>query len=213
MALGPLLIGLFGVVNWALARRTHDDAHDASDPTQALASLAEQNATRSALDEAFSETSADAGSAYGTTEQLDALQRYAQGAPAAAAASSSTTVPVQASDPTPASPGNSLAIASQSSSSAPVTPSVPSTWVRVEPSPVDATSTAAPDDTATDRASAETAARELHAYIMRTSSANRDRTRIRTLQAAIGVTPDGLIGRETAARIKALTGLRIPGLS
>ena len=77
----------------------------------------------------------------------------------------------------------------------------------------EATHTAAPDDTATDRASAETAARELHAYIMRTSSSTRDRTRIRTLQSAIGVTPDGLIGRETAARIKALTGLRIPGLS
>lgn len=63
-------------------------------------------------------------------------------------------------------------------------------------------------------AGAASAARALHAYIMSTPSARRDRTRVRTLQAAIGgVTVDGLIGRETAARIRELTGLRIPGLS
>lgn len=212
MALGPLLIGLFGVVNWALARRTdQEDARDASDPTQSLATLAEQNATRSALDEAFSETSADGGSAYGTASQLAALSQYAQGASSPASSSTATSVAVEtpaasspaASSSTPTSNANAITTNTTSAE-------VPSTWVRVDATPVDATAAPSAEDTA----SAATAARELHAYVMRTSSSQRDRTRIRTLQAAMGgVAVDGLIGRETARRILALTGLRIPGLT
>lgn len=65
-----------------------------------------------------------------------------------------------------------------------------------------------------DDESARSAARALHAYVMRTPSSRRDRVYVRAMQAAMGgIAVDGLIGRATAARIKALTGLRIPGLS
>lgn len=62
--------------------------------------------------------------------------------------------------------------------------------------------------------SAIAAARQLHAYVLRTPRSARDRVFIRARQAAMGgVTVDGLIGRQTAARIRELTGLRLPGLS
>lgn len=63
--------------------------------------------------------------------------------------------------------------------------------------------------------SPESAARKLHRIATTTQANARGPLRefIRAMQTIIGVTPDGLIGREVARRVLALTGLRIPGLT
>lgn len=98
---------------------------------------------------------------------------------------------------------------STSSTSVPVDTapaSVPASWV---PVPAEQEPALNADDD-----SAREAARQLRAYIVSTTPARRDRTRIRALQAAMGgITVDGLVGRETARRIFDLTGLRIPGIA
>ena len=164
-----------------------------------------------------------------------ALDELATSSPAtstvpATAQGSSTSVPVgaQGSSSTPPLSESERASllgdqgAAGASSPASSTPSVPAHWVPVSASTpaVETSSASIPVDTdgtpspVVDDESARSAARALHAYILRTPASRRDRVYVRSLQAAMGgVTVDGLIGRQTAARIRALTGLRIPGLS
>lgn len=190
---------LFVFASWMLGARSSDPAsssESSEDPTEPLRSLAASvpsSPARAALDEALSGVSADAGSAYGTPGQLAALEAIARGP--------GTMVAVSQSAPSSAGPrgeGESVA------------------RVGLEPSsPTPSSAALGPIESAlAPSVSREAAARQLHAYVMRTSSASRDRALIRSLQTAMGeVRVDGLIGRETAARIRALTGLRIPGLS
>jgi hypothetical protein len=169
------------------------------------------------------------------TSPLDAIA--ASPAPSSALAqTSSASVPVAPVAPVaPVSSSELAALTAPAATAAtpevPATPSVPASWRPVSSSelaaltapaatpalPAGDDGASAPLTAAEEReamAGAQSAARALHAYIMSTSSARRDRVRVRALQAAMGgVTVDGLIGRETAARIRELTGLRIPGLS
>ena len=197
---------LFGLAAWVLGRGRASSSpaeSDTSDPTAALADLSRSipsEPVRVALDDAFLRASADGGSAYGTAADLAALERVAsspaaaQGSPAAAPA-----VPAELRDVEPARVPLDTPAAAQAPPTGRVyvaaTESVPTVYGTVTESP-------------------ESSARKLHAYVMRTTSGARDRGYIAGLQRAMGgVVDDGLIGRGTAARILALTGLRIPGLS
>lgn len=140
-------------------------------------------------------SSADGQTAFLTEREVDALL-----SPAPAVSSPAPVV----SSPVPASSATSTT----TSESVPVGPApAPSSPAPVVSSPV---------LTGDVLDSPERAARALHRIATTTTSASRGplRTQIRAYQAAMGgIVADGLIGRSTAARIRTLTGLRIPGLS
>lgn len=193
----------FAIASWALGRRASaptSTAHeDTSDPTAALSDLSRSipsEPVRVALDDAFLRASADGGSAYGTAADLAALERVASSpAPAASSPAPAAAVPAELRDVEPARVPLDTPAATTGRVYVAPAESVPTVYGTVTDSP-------------------ESSARKLHAYIMRTSSGGRDRGYIAGLQRAMGgVADDGLIGRGTAARILALTGLRIPGLS
>jgi len=174
------------------------------------------------------------------TSELDELART-DGGPTSATSTTSASESTSESTPTSSPVLDSasaarleeLARAERPATSSPA--GVPSHWVPVtatsSPTPATSSPTSSPEfvpftdaELATEAAtvasttnddSAREAARALHAYVMRTPSSRRDRQYIRVAQAAMGggIAIDGLIGRGTAARIKELTGLRIPGLS
>lgn len=54
-------------------------------------------------------------------------------------------------------------------------------------------------------------ARTLYQYLVTHSGAARDRAYVAGLQTRLGLVGDGLVGRATAARIRELTGLTLPG--
>jgi hypothetical protein len=54
-------------------------------------------------------------------------------------------------------------------------------------------------------------ARTLYQYLMTHSGAARDRQYVAALQTRLGLVGDGLVGRQTATRIRELTGLTLPG--
>ena len=169
------------------------------------------------------------GANEGTREALDtsALDTLATSEPAstsAASTTSTTSVPLATSSnaTTPTQPLTAREVQAVLQEPATSTPQVPAHWVRVatsEPASTSATSIPLESDSevaspVVNDDSAIAAARQLHAYVLRTPRSARDRVFIRARQAAMGgVTVDGLIGRQTAARIRELTGLRLPGLS
>ena len=58
---------------------------------------------------------------------------------------------------------------------------------------------------------AQMAAQQLYDYVMSTPRERRDEQRVRSLQSAIGVVPDGRVGNQTGNRVFDLIGRRIPG--
>lgn len=209
----PLM--LFGAVAAFFGRSSSSEPTQSTDALDALDAYGQTGdaRARAAVEEAYQQTSADGGSAYGSASQLAALDAYAEGASAPSSSAGATREPIETREPAPvapvapAVPSSELAAREQLAREQ-LAPSTPVENVRLagDPSPVSVAPVAAYE-------SPESAARKLHAYIMRTSASSRDRVYIRGLQTAIGVTADGLIGRETARRIEALTGLRIPGLT
>lgn len=203
---------LFGAVAAFFGRSQSSEPTQSTDALDALDAYGQTGdaRARAAVEEAYQQTSADGGSAYGSASQLAALDAYAEGASAPSSSAGATREPIETREPAPVAPAvpSSELAAREQLAREQLAPSTPVENVRLagEPSPVSVAPVAAYE-------SPESAARKLHAYVMRTSASSRDRVYIRGLQTAIGVTADGLIGRETARRIEALTGLRIPGLT
>ena len=75
------------------------------------------------------------------------------------------------------------------------------------PAPV-ADGGSAPDS---QRTAEQRAAQELYDYVMSTPVSGRSMDRVRGLQRAIGVDPDGRVGNQTGDRVFELIGRRIPG--
>ena len=207
----PLM--LFGVVAAFFGRNSDEPTQSSDGALDALDAYGQTGdaRARAALDEAYQQTAADGGSAYGSASQLAALDAYAEGASAPQQSAAAARVPVTTQEPVaPAVPRSELDAREQLAREqlARTSTSTPVENVRLAGEP-----TQVPVAPVASYESPESAARKLHAYVMRTSASSRDRAYIRGLQGALGVSADGLIGRETAARIFALTGLRIPGLS
>ena len=87
----------------------------------------------------------------------------------------------------------------------------PETGATPAPTPASTSETRTPAVATQGDEAARRAAQELYDYVMRTSPAQRDRARVRSLQTAIGVDSDGRVGPATGNRVFELIGRRIPG--
>lgn len=207
MVFGPLAqLATTVILGWVFAPRTEGEARGGLEPlsTSPLDELARSapaseapSTTATATAPIERRVSADGNTAYLTESEIERLL-----APAPSSATSSSSPAPSSAAPAPLDERESIAreaLARELLAPAPVTPAqdTPVLSGEVIDSP-------------------GTAARKLYTLATTTTSRQRDTQRafIRAMQAAMGgITADGLIGRATAARIRELTGLRIPGLS
>lgn len=202
LILGPLFkaAATFLLFKALTPREAHEESHSDALDTHGLDELARTDGGPTSIESDESAT-------------VPATSTPATSTPATSTPTSTPAVPAHW---VPVTDARLAALASPATTSTPASSSSPSdSSENFQPFTEQELATeAATVASTTDDESAVNAARSLHAYVMRTPSSRRDRQYIRVLQAAMGrITADGLIGRETAARIKALTGLRIPGLS